>query len=121
MVKNMKKTKNIKSGSIGKRIHNARKSQGYTSNRLSEVCDISAEYLRQIEADTKIPSLFVFIALCNALEVSSDYLLQDHLTSKRKDMSQKLDTIWKYSLPREQGIIDAMLYGASNYVQKHKQ
>lgn len=36
---------------LGKRINTARKEQGWTSERLSEACNINATYLRQIEAE----------------------------------------------------------------------
>ena len=55
---------------LGKRINLARKDRGLTAERLSELCSINATYLRQIEGGAKIPSLPVFIDLCNALEVS---------------------------------------------------
>ena len=45
---------------LGKRINTARKERGWTSERLSEACNINATYLRQIEAGTKVPSLQVF-------------------------------------------------------------
>ena len=51
---------------LGKRINTARKERGWTSERLSEACNINATYLRQIEAGTKVPSLQVFVLLCEA-------------------------------------------------------
>ena len=60
---------------LGKRINMVRKDRGFTADRLSELCNINATYLRQIEGGTKIPSLPVFINICNALKISPDYLL----------------------------------------------
>ena len=54
---------------LGKRINMARKERGYTADRLSELCSINATYLRQIEGGTKVPSLPVFINICNALKI----------------------------------------------------
>lgn len=64
---------------LGKYINIVRKDRGLTSDRLSELCNINATYLRQIESGVKIPSLPVFIDICNALKISPDYLLQDDL------------------------------------------
>ena len=64
---------------LGKRINTARKERGWTSERLSEACNINATYLRQIEAGTKVPSLQVFVLLCEALRVSPSYLLVEVL------------------------------------------
>ena len=36
---------------LGKRINTARKERGWTSERLSEACNINATYLQQIEAE----------------------------------------------------------------------
>ena len=66
---------------LGKRINTARKERGWTSERLSEACNINATYLRQIEAGTKVPSLQVFVLLCEALRVSPTYLLAEVLPS----------------------------------------
>ena len=62
---------------LGKRINMVRKDRGFTADRLSELCSINATYLRQIEGGTKVPSLPVFINICNALKISPDYLLRD--------------------------------------------
>ena len=62
---------------LGKRINTARKERGWTSERLSEACNINSTYLRQIEAGTKVPSLQVFVLLCEALRVSPTYLLAE--------------------------------------------
>ena len=57
---------------LGKRINTARKDRGWTSERLSEACNINATYLRQIESGAKTPSLQVFVTLCSTLNVSPD-------------------------------------------------
>ena len=62
---------------LGKRINTARKDRGWTSERLSEACNINATYLRQIESGAKTPSLQVFVTLCSTLNVSPTYLLAD--------------------------------------------
>ena len=41
---------------LGKYINIVRKDRGLTSDRLSELCNINATYLRQIESGVKIPS-----------------------------------------------------------------
>ena len=66
---------------LGKRINIARKERCWTSERLSEACNINATYLRQIESGTKVPSLQVFVLLCEALKVSPTYLLAEVLPS----------------------------------------
>ena len=67
---------------LGRKINAARKDRGWTSERLSESCNINATYLRQIESGAKTPSLSVFVDLCNALQVSPTYLLSDQLGNR---------------------------------------
>ena len=69
---------------LGKRINMARKERGWTGERLAEACSINATYLRQIEAGTKVPSLPVFVSLCQALNVSPTYLLVEVVERHRQ-------------------------------------
>ena len=75
---------------LGRRINAARRERGWTSERLSEICNINATYLRQIESGAKTPSLQVFVELCEALKVSPTYLLADSLPGAE---SQDLDAL----------------------------
>ena len=103
---------------LGKRINLARKDRGLTAEKLSELCSINATYLRQIEGGAKIPSLPVFIDLCNALEVSPAYLLQDsvkgHCPGDPKAVGELLDA----ATPTQQEMITAMLQAALDVAKK---
>lgn len=68
---------------LGKRINAVRKDRGLTADRLSEMCNINATYLRQIEGGVKMPSLSVFIDICKALKISPDYLSTRRTGRKR--------------------------------------
>ena len=78
---------------LGKRINEVRKDRGFTADKLSELCNINATYLRQIEGGVKMPSLPVFIDICNSLRISPDYLLQDELEENEISKSRS----WKHS------------------------
>lgn len=39
---------------LGKRINEVRKDRSFTADKLSELCNINATYLRQIEGGVKI-------------------------------------------------------------------
>ena len=106
MVNNMKKE------NLGKRINTVRKDKNMTADQLSEQCNINATYLRQIEGGTKTPSLPVFISLCNALEVSSDYLLQDVLLNNGNNQLEELSELWKEAPPSCRMMVIAMLKAA---------
>ncbi len=94
---------------LGKRINWARKERNLTAEKLSELCDINATYLRQIEGGTKIPSLPVFIDICNALRVSPDYLLRDELAANEVSRIKELELLWEHTSPSQQAIAAAMI------------
>lgn len=51
---------------LGKRINQIRKERGLTSEALSEICDVNAGHIRQIESGIRLPSLPLFIRICQA-------------------------------------------------------
>ena len=65
--------------SFGRRINKIRKEQGITSEALAVICGVNPVFIRQIEGGTRTPSLPVFVRICNALEMSPEYFLQDEL------------------------------------------
>ncbi len=94
---------------FGKRINMVRKNRGLTADKLSELCNINATYLRQIEGGTKVPSLPVFINICNALKISPNYLLQDMLEDNEVSNIQELAKLWENTSPCQQEIAIAMI------------
>ena len=62
---------------LGKRIREVRKRLKLTQEKLAEKVNISNVYLGEIERGNKMPSIPVFIAIAEALDVSCDYLLRD--------------------------------------------
>lgn len=94
---------------LGKRINTARKDRHVTAEKLSELCNVNATYLRQIEGGTKTPSLPVFISICNALKISPDYLLQDHLASNEISEIHELEQLWKNASPSQQEVVAVMI------------
>lgn len=94
---------------LGKRINMVRKDRGFTADRLSELCNINATYLRQIEGGTKVPSLPVFINICNALKISPDYLLRDSLADNEASRIRELTELWESTSPSQQEIAAAMI------------
>lgn len=97
---------------LGKRINTARKERGWISERLAEACSINATYLRQIEAGTKIPSLPVFVSLCEALNVSPTYLLIEVLPQQgNQDMDALLELL-QNATPKQLNMMVSMIRSA---------
>lgn len=64
---------------MGLRIVSRRKRLGIKQNELAEQINISNNYLSGIERGKENPSLEVVIKICNALQVTPDYLLLGNL------------------------------------------
>lgn len=98
---------------LGARIHTARGKQGITSNRLAELCDVGAVHIRKIESGKKLPSIPTFILICNALEASPQYLLQDSLdlndSGAQMRLLDKIQALPPSQLELAESLIDTML------------
>ncbi len=106
--------------SLGKRINLARKDKGLTSEKLSELCDINATYLRQIEGGTKLPSLPMFVTLCRELDVSPAYLLADLLKKEQTNEEDLLSELQKNATPSQLRLVNAMVKSALEVLSEPK-
>ena len=97
---------------LGKKINMARKDRGLTSEKLSELCNINATYLRQIESGAKMPSLPVFISICRELKVSPSYLLADILADPEIKEMDALSELWEKASPKQIKMINSMIRSA---------
>jgi len=97
---------------LGRRINSSRKERGLTGEKLSEACFINATYLRQIEAGLKTPSLPVFVTICQELDVSPNYLLQDTLNSSGYGDIDALLQLLRTASPSQIRLVTAMLRSA---------
>ena len=71
---------------LGLRIREARKSKGYTQEKLSEMVGLSPNYLSRVETNNGgVISLPALVKICNVLGVGMDYLLTDSLTAAQTD------------------------------------
>ena len=62
---------------VGKRIQAVRKERGLTQDQLSQLVDLSPNYLSNIETGLKTPKLDTFVAIINALQCDANSLLGD--------------------------------------------
>ena len=99
----------MKYSSLGKRINMVRKDRGFTSERISELCGVNANYFRQIESGSKAPSLSLLINICNVLKVSPDYLLADELESTQISDIKELEQLWLSASPSKQELASAII------------
>jgi len=76
---------------FGRRLYTIRRERQITSERLSELCEVNAVFIRQIENASRLPSLPVFVRLCNKLRVAPNFFLTDSLLWNEEDEIAALD------------------------------
>lgn len=94
---------------LGKKINIARKDKGLTSEKLSELCNINATYLRQIESGAKTPSLPVFVSICRELKVSPSYLLAEILPETEIQEMDAVLELWQKGTPKQIKMVNSMI------------
>lgn len=63
--------------SIGKKIKLARSKAEYTQEELAEKLSLSPRYISQLERGIAFGSASTITSVCNALNISSDFLFED--------------------------------------------
>lgn len=66
--------------SIGSNIRRYRREKRIRQEDLAEKANVSTNYIGMVERGEKTPSLETFIAIINALDISSDMILADVIT-----------------------------------------
>ena len=69
------KLKNYDYGLMGRRVQQARKAKRYTQAELAEIINMSSKNLSQLERGMTGISIPTLISLCQALNISADYIL----------------------------------------------
>lgn len=65
----------IDNAEVGKRIFNTRKCRGYTREKLSELADVSVQFLADIEKGRKSMTVATLRRIAAALNVTADYII----------------------------------------------
>ena len=76
---------------IGKKIKLARTKTNYTQETLAEKTSLSPEYISQLERGIAFGSATTIVSLCNALNISSDFLFNDLIDSTSYDFDALID------------------------------
>lgn len=74
--------KERKKEDIGFRIMNLRLDRGYSRETLAELAGISSKFLFEIERNKKGFSASTLVRLADALDVSADYIMTGHGSTK---------------------------------------
>lgn len=83
--------------SIGRNIRKFRQAQKLRQEDLAEKAGLSVNYIGALERGEKYPSLETFIVIANVLNVTSDMLLADLLTTgyqiKNTILDEKINSL----------------------------
>lgn len=93
---------------LGAQIKQARKQCGMTAEKLAETCNMDTTYLRQIESGHKMPSLPMFILLCQALKVSPAVLLADYLPAPEYEERDQLHELYRTLTPEQKRAVKSL-------------
>lgn len=87
---------------LGKRIREERQRARLTQERLAELAGCNETYIGQIERGEKDPSLNIVVRIANALGVTVDFLLSDHVKVDRASgLIDELVALFKGRDPQE--------------------
>lgn len=82
---------------MGKRIKYKRQTRNMNQEEIAKRVQISPSYYGNIERGNRVPSVDTLVAIANALEVGTDFLLADSLTiANRQRMEQETRVLTRF-------------------------
>lgn len=87
---------NNESNDVGKRIEATRKQRGYTRERLSELADISVQFLADIERGRKSMTVATLRRIAAALDVTTDFIVNGTEYSENERINTMLAALSPY-------------------------
>lgn len=78
---------------IGGRIRAERIKQNLSQEKLAELVGVGTTHISHIETGNSIPSMKTFIAIINALNISSDELLRNHMDKSKHVLEGEISNI----------------------------
>ncbi len=70
---------------LGKCLKKVRREAKITSDKLGNACGVNPVFIRQIESGTRLPSLSKLVKICDNLQISPVYLLEDETVIKETE------------------------------------
>ena len=97
----MKESEKIDKKAFGRKLYATRREQQITSERFAELCEVNPTFIRHIESAARLPSLSVFVRMCNQLRVSPNFLLADSLLWDEEDEIAAINVKLRSLSPRQ--------------------
>lgn len=102
---------------FGQRVYAARCEAHLQVGDVAGMLDVSEIFVRQIELGKRLPSLTVFVSLCNALRVSPAYLLSGELDLGLTDPVQMAVDLIADCTPRQGEMLMDALAAARRHIE----
>ena len=94
---------------LGKRIQMYRRKKNLTAEKFAEIIDVSVPYVRELERGAKTPSMRMFVAIANKLEVTADELLCDSIVMDEQMVLSEFNTLMNSCSREKSKIILAVI------------
>lgn len=78
---------------LGERLNYARRSSGYTQNSLAESIGVSRGVIFNLEKNKTVPQTIVVNAICQTLNINSDWLLNGAGEMKKQEDPVRRDRV----------------------------
>ena len=105
---------------IGKRIKQKRVEKKLSQEALAELVGIGPSHMSHLEGGKTVPSMDVFIALCNVLECSADELLCREIITAKPVLDNWLTELIADCDATEIKILTDILISTKNTLRKNK-
>lgn len=106
---------------IGKRIKEVRVSQGISQEKLSELAEISPQYMSQIETAARKASLTSLVKISNALGVTLDELLFGNRPERPGEIRDELSKIFSDCTPYEKQVLYEVLISTKQILKDNRE
>jgi len=103
--------------SIGERIRKARELNEFTQERVAKIIDVNTSHISDIERGATGTSISTIIALCNALDVTSDYIL----FGKDASHSSNIDKLFSPLAPNEKLFVEDCLLAFNKRIKGNRE
>lgn len=105
---------------IGQRIKQKRIEKKFTQEKLSELIGVGASHMSHIESGKTVPSMEVFIAICNVLNCSADELLCREIRTAQPILKNWLTDLIDDCDSTETKILTDLLTSTKTTLRKNK-
>ena len=114
----MKNNRTINLVSVGKLIREIRKQRGHTLEEAAHLADISPQHLSLLERGKKRGSIFAYIGIATALNITLDDLFYVNVTACRVSSSFAQDDLFADCSDYEKAVLCEMILALKEVLKR---